>query len=551
MGSIRTRSTRAGALLLAATFGLLASGLNPLATASHTAYAQDERPGEEHSGDERPDWAPPPPSGGPPGDNDGQPDQRYTQDQECVTRAGELDDEIVLKNIPWGQQHLRIADVHEYVRQQHGTVGDGMTVAVIDTGVTEHPFLAGRLEGGADYVQGDDPLEDCDGHGTQVAGIIAAAHDNPDIGFQGVAPDARILSIRQSSQNYSPESDDEREQRELLEEAEEEDSDDEAGDDEAGDDGADGSSGTEPGAAPAPTAPGQDGGPRVQGEDEGAGDLTTLAQSVRLAADTDGVEVINMSVDNCRQAGPPLTAEEAQLQSAVRYAVDNDVVVVAAAGNVSDACPQNEQSNPLAPQTIVSPPWFSEDLLAVGAVDRTGGVADFSVHGPWVSVAAPGAEITSLDPADGSGQLANLTFEGGNEVPLQGTSFAAPYVAGVAVLVRQMHPELDAREVMHRIESTAQHPGARDGRDQFVGHGVVNPMAALTATVPEEAGIDRASDIAVSSDMPPRNEPSSVPVIVALAGSGGALVALGLTLFIVHTVRKKRPETAPQPRNIA
>ncbi|SNR71353.1 membrane-anchored mycosin MYCP [Haloechinothrix alba] len=523
MHALGRRTKRAVVVLFTAAFGLVAAGAFAPISDAHVGWAEE---------DERPAWAPPPPSEPPPSANDGEPDQRYTQDQECVQRAGDLDEGIRLKNIPWGQMHLRIDDVHEYMNQHAGSVGDGKTVAVIDTGVTPHPFLEDRLEGGGDYVQGDDGLEDCDGHGTQVAGIIAADSDSSDIGFTGVAPDARILSIRQSSQNFSPESDDERERRELLEEAEEDEGED------AGE--------TDPESANQLTHPGQDdGSPRVQGGAESAGDLTTLAQSVRLAADTDGVEVINMSVDNCRRAGDaPITTKERKLQSAVRYAVDEkDIVVVAAAGNVNDACRQNDQPNPNDPRTIVSPSWFSEDLLAVAAIDRTGGVAPFSMNGPWISVAAPGTEITSLDPAEGSSQLANLTIEGGNEVPLQGTSFAAPYVAGLAVLVRQMHPDLDAREVMHRITSTAQHPGSREGHDQFTGHGVINPMAALTATVPEEEGIEPASDVALPSDMPAPGGPDPLAVTVALAGAAGGVSALGVTLFVIHAVRRSRRDS--------
>lgn len=80
--------------------------------------------------------------------------------------------------------------------------GAGVTVAVIDTGVTPHARLP-YLVGGGDYL--DPPangLSDCDAHGTLVAGIIGAQPDVAD-GFTGVAPDARILSIRYSSEAFT------------------------------------------------------------------------------------------------------------------------------------------------------------------------------------------------------------------------------------------------------------------------------------------------------------------------------------------------------------
>jgi hypothetical protein len=83
-----------------------------------------------------------------------------------------------------------------------------------------------------------------------------------------------------------------------------------------------------------------------------------------------------------------------------------------------------------------------------------------------------------------------------------------------------------------------------------IGHGVINPMAALTATIPEEEGIEPAGDEVVASDMPPPHNPSMAPMIVALAGSGGAIAALLLTLFIVHTIRRTRPGYVPDSRHL-
>ncbi|WP_246127881.1 type VII secretion-associated serine protease mycosin [Amycolatopsis rhizosphaerae] len=462
---------RTATVLLVAAMG----ALSPL-----TAEAQGES------------WAPPAISASPPDDGGGQSGINYTPKVQCVSR--DLNNDVKLQEKPWGQQYLQIEQAQKLVRAATGSVGGGIKVAVIDTGVTQHPYFQFGVESGGDYV---DPskhgLEDCDGHGTEVAGIIAAKTPD-DIGFKGVAPDAKIVSIRQSSQNYS----------------------------------LDNQSG------------GQDSnGSRQQGQ--GAGNTTTLAQAVMRAANIP-VDVINMSVDNCRPADGKINNGEAQLQAAIHYAVTvKNIVVVAAAGNVSNTCPQNDQADPNKPRSIVSPPWFSDDVLSVAAIDETGGVAPFSMHGPWVSVAAPGTKITSLDPSKGTDQLANQVFDGGQLQPIQGTSFAAPYVAGVAALVRAQFPKLTAHQVMDRLKATAQHPGAPGGRDNYIGYGVVNPIAALTAIVPAEEGVPAAKAKQLPSGLPPASHKNWTPMIVALAGTGGGLLVLLITLFVVHTIRRKRP----------
>lgn len=75
--------------------------------------------------------------------------------------------------------------------------GEGITVAVIDTGIdASHPDLAGQIApGGFDFVGKDADPRDGNGHGTHVAGIIAAAVNNGE-GVAGIAPKAKILPLR-------------------------------------------------------------------------------------------------------------------------------------------------------------------------------------------------------------------------------------------------------------------------------------------------------------------------------------------------------------------
>jgi membrane-anchored mycosin MYCP len=300
------------------------------------------------------------------------------------------------------------------------TRGAGQTVAVIDTGVARHRLLPHLVPGG-DYVADGDGTADCDGHGTIVAGIIGAAPD-PARGFSGIAPDAAVLAIRQSSMKF-----------------------------------------------------------RAAGGD-GVGDVESLAAAVRAAADQ-GATVVNISSVACLAVADAL--DDRALGAALAYAVDTrNVVVVAAAGNVGGqgTCPkQNPLPDPsVGPDwdrvdVVASPSWYDDYVLTVGSVDAEGAPSDFTLAGPWVDVAAPAEAVISLNPA-GEGLVD--TVPGSSEPQhISGTSYAAPVVSGVAALLRAVAPNMTARQVMHRIESTARRPGS--GWSPLVGHGVVDVLAAL------------------------------------------------------------------------
>jgi membrane-anchored mycosin MYCP len=466
------------------------------------------------------------------------PDKTYKQSKACVQRS--LGENIEIKNRPWGQEYLQISKAQEIVKAATGSAGGGVRVAVIDTGVTQHPWFQGRVQSGGDYVatptQGQKPgLEDCDGHGTEVAGIIAAKPDKPEVGFVGVAPDATIVSYRQLSENYEPET-------KTASSATGSGTPSSSTSPPTGSNTALPPSGGGGGSEGDQTSPGQSNGGRQLEKAGTAGTLKTLAEIIRGIAERREADVINMSVDNCRPATGSITEGEQQVQAAVHFAAQAGIVIIAAAGNATDTCPQNDQPDAKKPKTIVTPPWFADDVLSVGAIDETGGVAQFSVHGPWVGVAAPGTKIISLDPAAGSNSLANLTFESGDKASeIQGTSFAAPYVAGLAALVKAKYPNLDARGIVNRIKETAQHPAAPGGRDNFVGYGVIDPVAALTQSLPSELGNVASRPAPQLAQLPPANDHSSTPMIVALAGTVGGLVALLITLFVMRTVRRNRP----------
>lgn len=90
----------------------------------------------------------------------------------------------------WALNALKAERVHSYTR------GSGVTVAVVDTGVrSSHSDLSGNVLSGIDYVAPGTSANDENGHGTHVAGIIAALHNNSR-GIAGMAPRAKILPVR-------------------------------------------------------------------------------------------------------------------------------------------------------------------------------------------------------------------------------------------------------------------------------------------------------------------------------------------------------------------
>jgi membrane-anchored mycosin MYCP len=408
----------------------------------------------------------------------GEPDVTYVRNSKgCVESDTKSE---LIKHMPWGQVQLNLEQAHQF------TKGKGIKIAIIDTGVDpRNPRFGNRVVPSGEYVEkGKNGTDDCDGHGTEVAGVAAAAKTEGD--FVGAAPEATILAIRQTSDRYEFKSQTENR--------------------------------------------------------SSAGKVSTLAMAIVRAANLDA-KVINISLTNC---GTPkgFSQDDQKLQSAIRYAVDvKNAVIVTAAGNLSDqgtGCPkQNDNLDPNNVNSISSPAWFANDVLSVGAIARSGAVSSFSVWGPWVSIAAPGEEIISVDPKGTGLTNANVTAQGTTDI--KGTSFASPYVAGITALVRERFPNLTARQVMNRLKATALHPGNVSGKDNKVGYGMINPVAALTAVLPEEAkGFQPPQPKEMDTSVTPPPGTDWPPIIVALSGIGLGGALLMLTLFVRNSLNRKR-----------
>lgn len=416
----------------------------------------------------------PPPSGAP------GPVAAMEQRGECAT-SGLLPGSDV-SAVPAGQRMLDLSGAWQFSR------GEGQTVAVIDTGVRPGPRL-GAVDPGGDYVGTTDGLTDCDGHGTLVAGIVAGQPGQDD-GFSGVAPEARLLSLRTASAAISPRlgGDDPRTTRVVV-------------------------------------------------------DITALARAVVRAADL-GARVITISTTTCLPADRDI--DQTALGAALRYAaVEKDALIVAAAGDAGqtgsvggggEACESNPLTDLSRPQdprnwagvtSLSVPSWWHPYVLSVASLSTTGQPSGFTMAGPWVGVAAPGEGIVSVSNRDDGGLANALPGNQGKPVPLTGTGYAAGYVAGVAALVRSRYPDLNAMQVAHRIVSTA-HNGAR-APSALVGAGTVDPVAALTWELTPAA--DPANPPSKKLSPPPAPQPEDpAPRIVAFAGTAllaGLVVAIG------------------------
>lgn len=369
--------------------------------------------------------------------------------------------------------------------------GAGVKVAVIDSGVTPNRRLP-RLTGGGDYIGSTDGLQDCDHHGTLVAGIIAA-QPSPDDGFVGVAPGASLISIRQTSAAYEPAN----------------------------------SSGS---------------------KDSGSSTLSTLAKAVTHAANM-GAKVINLSVTACYPESK--VVDSSDLAEALRYAsTTKDAVIVTSAGNTNDdTCKANpgydpanaaDAANWAGVQTISMPSYYSPLVISVGGADLSGQVYPGTMTGPWVDVAAPAVGIVSLDPTKPAGGLTNASVGTNGPQMIAGTSFAAAYVAGLAALIRQRYPHLSAAEVRARIVNTASDT-AETQRGAF-GHGLVDAVAALTdpgALTPRGDAGPRSRPLAETTSGPSWHW---VAPTVALIGVAVAAVA-ALILVGTHRIRTAANQT--------
>jgi type VII secretion-associated serine protease mycosin len=231
------------------------------------------------------------------------------------------------------------------------------------------------------------------------------------------------------------------------------------------------------------------------------GYAATVASGVRWAVDH-GARVINLSLGGA--------AGNAALADALRYAADHDVVVVACAGNVADH--------------VAKGVWYparAPGVVAVSGLNAAGEFWSGSVSGPQVALSAPADGLVGARP--------------GGYWHVQGTSFAAPLVSATAALIRARWPTLSAANVVNRLIRTADDQGPV-GWDPQYGYGMVDPVKALTASVPPVANNPLATAQWGRACGAPARAASEPPVRASAASHDqtrtAALVGLGAVMMI-------------------
>ncbi|MBB6417330.1 S8 family serine peptidase [Streptomyces sp. AK010] len=363
------------------------------------------------------------------------------------------------------------------------TTGNGVTVAVIDTGYVTHSDLAANIVGGYDFISdtavsvdgnGRDsnpadpgdwynanecgagiPASDSSWHGTHVAGTIAAATNNGK-GVAGIAHGAKISPVRVLG--------------------------------------------------------------KCGGYDSDIIDAITWASGGSVSgvpANTNVAKVINMSLGG---GGACSTAT----QSAINGAVSRGTSVVVAAGNenqnVSNASPAN-----------------CNNVIAVAATNRSGSRASYSNYGSLVDIAAPGGETRT---STANGILS--TLNSGTKTPssenydyYQGTSMATPHIAGLAALMKSANSALTPAQIESAIKANARAlPGTCSGG---CGAGLADAAKTVQAV---KGGTSTGTTFSSTTAVAIPDNGAAIESPISVTGrSGNAPSALQVGVDITHTYR--------------
>ena len=219
-----------------------------------------------------------------------------------------------------------------------------------------------------------------------------------------------------------------------------------------------------------------------------------VARGIRYAADN-GAKVLNLSLGSSGPADCATNANQAAcspvIEAAMRYAVGKGCFITVAAGNEFEDTVPPFGKNPTSVLAEIAS--RINGVVSVASIDKDKGHAFYSSTGSYIELSAPGGSSRTF-PALGVVQQtfdANFTdtfllapalfraprFDIMAYVPYQGTSMAAPHVAGVAAMLMQQGVT-DPAVIEEILEKTAVDLGS-PGRDNTFGFGLIDARAAL------------------------------------------------------------------------
>ncbi|MQA25935.1 MAG: S8 family serine peptidase [Micromonosporaceae bacterium] len=351
----------------------------------------------------------------------------------------------------WDMRAIQVAEAHSVT-----TGSSDVVVGVLDSGIdASHPDLASQVDAArsASCIGGVPDTSPAawgpttSDHGTHVAGTIAAARNG--VGIVGVAPGVRLASVKVVN-----------------------------------DDGF------------------------IFPEAAVCGFMWAAAHGIDVTNNSYFIDPWEYNCRNDVRQRPIWIA----VQRAIRHASGQGVLTVASAGNsnndlahkfIDDGSPNDGSAPPeerLINGACVDLPAEAPGVVTVSATGPTGAKSFYSSYGLGVvEVAAPGGD--SRQPgAEPNGRVFSTTWPGSGWGYKQGTSMAGPHAAGVAALIRSVHPELSAGAVAAALQRTADAQACPEGRaydptgdgawaafcrgstqnNGFYGHGEVSAYRAVT-----------------------------------------------------------------------
>lgn len=280
---------------------------------------------------------------------------------------GSIDIDPQEQLIPWNVDYIGSTYAH-----QMGISGQGVKVGIIDSGINPHNDL--KISGGINILDNNDNYYDGFGHGTKVAGIIAALDNS--YGIIGVAPNVELYSIKVLKSN-------------------------------------------------------------------GKGSISDVVAGIEWAINNN-IDILNFSLQT--------TIDNSVLKTAVQKAFENNILLVASAGNMGGTKKTN---------TITYPAAY-EEVISVTSIDKNGERSSYSSTGKQIDISAPG-------------EFVYTTLQSGLYFLADGTSMAAPHVTGVAALILESQPNLNVEEVTKILLKSKKNLG----NHKLYGKGIIDVPKAI------------------------------------------------------------------------